>query len=224
MHTRLLGLRALNAWHQRARGAAILERRHSLVSTLRNSSLGLVVKEPPGCDFKWASKGALRMGLEEEAAWIRAQVGAIVGWRGRGNPYPDEVRRRAIGYFLLDASKEFHRPRFVWNWESACRHCGAGRRQIRSGTSRRTRASSVWQSSMYPRQNRKSSLSFAALEVFTSKGSISTHSPNSFGGCRDWFDATNCRLCVSRVCRYAQSIRCIDGARGASASSRRHVW
>jgi len=39
------------------------------------------------------------MRLNEEADWIRAQVGAQVGRRGRGNPYPDEVRRRAIEYF-----------------------------------------------------------------------------------------------------------------------------
>lgn len=35
------------------------------------------------------------MKVEEEAAWIRAQVGR----RGLGNRYPDEVRRRATEYF-----------------------------------------------------------------------------------------------------------------------------
>jgi hypothetical protein len=35
------------------------------------------------------------MKAEEEAAWIRAQV----GHRERGNRYPDEVRRRAVEYF-----------------------------------------------------------------------------------------------------------------------------
>lgn len=39
------------------------------------------------------------MRIEEEAAAIRAEVGALVGRRGRGNPYPKELRRRAIEYF-----------------------------------------------------------------------------------------------------------------------------
>ena len=39
------------------------------------------------------------MRMAEEAAWIRAQVNALVGKRGRSNPYPNEVRRRAVEYF-----------------------------------------------------------------------------------------------------------------------------
>jgi hypothetical protein len=39
------------------------------------------------------------MGMKEEAATIRAAVGALVGRRGRGNPYPEELRRRAVEYF-----------------------------------------------------------------------------------------------------------------------------
>jgi hypothetical protein len=39
------------------------------------------------------------MGMAKEAAAIRAEVGALVGRRGRGNPYPAELRRRAVEYF-----------------------------------------------------------------------------------------------------------------------------
>jgi hypothetical protein len=39
------------------------------------------------------------MRMKEEAAAIRAEVGALVGRRNRGNPYPEELRRRAIEYF-----------------------------------------------------------------------------------------------------------------------------
>ena len=39
------------------------------------------------------------MGMKEDAEAIRAEVGALVGRRGRGNPYPEELRGRAIEYF-----------------------------------------------------------------------------------------------------------------------------
>lgn len=37
---------------------------------------------------------------EEEAAWIRAEVEAMVGRRGRTNPFREDVRRRAVEYFF----------------------------------------------------------------------------------------------------------------------------
>ncbi len=46
------------------------------------------------------------MRMEEEAAAIRAEVGALVGRRGRGNPYPQELRRRAIEYFLARRKRQ----------------------------------------------------------------------------------------------------------------------
>lgn len=46
------------------------------------------------------------MRMEEEAAAIRAEVGALVGRRGRGNPYPEKLRRRAIEYFRARRKQE----------------------------------------------------------------------------------------------------------------------
>ena len=40
------------------------------------------------------------MRMKEEAAWIQAQVGAMVGRRGRANPFREDVRRRAVDYFF----------------------------------------------------------------------------------------------------------------------------
>jgi hypothetical protein len=39
--------------------------------------------------------------MKEEAAWIRAQVEAMVGRRGRANPFREDVRRRAVDYFFV---------------------------------------------------------------------------------------------------------------------------
>jgi hypothetical protein len=41
------------------------------------------------------------MRTKEEAAWIRAEVEAMVGRRGRANPFREDVRRRAVDYFFL---------------------------------------------------------------------------------------------------------------------------
>lgn len=41
------------------------------------------------------------MRMKEEAAWIRAEVEAMVGRRGRTNPFREDVRRRAVDYFFL---------------------------------------------------------------------------------------------------------------------------
>lgn len=41
------------------------------------------------------------MRTKEEAAWIRAQVEAMVGRRNRTNPFREDVRRRAVDYFFL---------------------------------------------------------------------------------------------------------------------------
>lgn len=40
------------------------------------------------------------MRMKEEAAWIRSQVEAMVGRRGRTNPFREDVRRRAVDYFF----------------------------------------------------------------------------------------------------------------------------
>lgn len=36
---------------------------------------------------------------QQEAAAIREAVGALPGKRGRGNPYPDELRQRIVDYY-----------------------------------------------------------------------------------------------------------------------------
>lgn len=40
------------------------------------------------------------MRTKDEAAWIRAEVEAMVGRRGRANPFREDVRRRAVDYFF----------------------------------------------------------------------------------------------------------------------------
>lgn len=40
------------------------------------------------------------MRMKEEAAWIRAEVEAMVGRRNRTNPFREDVRRRAVDYFF----------------------------------------------------------------------------------------------------------------------------
>lgn len=68
------------------------------------------------------------MRMAEEAAWIRAQVGAIVGRRGRGNPYPDEVRRRAVEYFFARRKQRISPAKI-------CLELGIGVPTLRSWTS-----------------------------------------------------------------------------------------
>ena len=40
------------------------------------------------------------MGMERQAAAIRAEVFALGDRRGRGKAYPEELRRRAVAYFV----------------------------------------------------------------------------------------------------------------------------
>ena len=68
------------------------------------------------------------MRMEEEAAAIRAAVGALVGRRGRGNPYPEDLRRRAIEYFHARRKQRI-------NPAKICLEVGIGMPTLRSWTS-----------------------------------------------------------------------------------------
>jgi hypothetical protein len=101
------------------------------------------------------SERSLNMRMEEEAAAIRAAVGALVGRRGRGNPYPEGLRRRAVEYFRTRRKQRISPTKI-------CLELGMGIATLRSWTS--------------PKRARveMASAGFERLEVINASSSLTT--------------------------------------------------